>query len=237
MFYTAVRETETNGQRVRKNKRGIRHMAADPNGEVETTEMSPERSGMADTMVTIKAMDIKTPPSKSGKSGFRTVRSSGFDGRSAFQQNSYLHQCDPYSEMKVSMLFGGLLYLARGVLVIFPFALAAALGALSIHIAISGASLTTEEPLWVLAVGSIFIAFIEEHYFREREYEAFALSLVGTALILGIAFLLYTSRTDMLPYLAYALIVFGLTDFILGFEYHKPGHHGRMKERKKNASS
>jgi hypothetical protein len=138
--------------------------------------------------------------------------------------------------MKISMLFGGLFYAFRGIVILFPFALTAVLGMLSIHSSFSGATITTEEPIWALAVASVLMAFIEEHYFREREYEAFAISLVGTSLIVGIAVLFYTSDIGLLPYLAYSLFAFGIIDFALGFEYHKPGHRGRMKKRDRSAS-
>ena len=133
--------------------------------------------------------------------------------------------------MKVSMLFGGLFYTFRGVVILFPFVVPSVLGILSIHSAFTGSTLTSEEPIWVLAAASVIIAFVEEHYFREREYEAFIISLVGTCLVLGIALLFYTSDISILPYLAYSLFAFGVIDFILGFEYHKPGHKGRMKKR------
>ncbi len=133
--------------------------------------------------------------------------------------------------MKLSMILGGLLYIVRGTVILFPFEIAAILGLLSIHSSISTASLTTQEPLWILGAASIFIAFLEEHYFREKEYEAFAISLVGTALIFSISAIFYTRAINYIPYVAYALFSFGVIDFILGFEYHKPGHKGRLKKR------
>ncbi len=133
--------------------------------------------------------------------------------------------------MKLSMIFGGLLYIVRGSIVLFPFAIAAILGALSVHAGLSGTSLMTQEPLWMLGAVSIFIAFLEEHYFREKEYEAFIISLIGTALIFSLSAIFYADSVNLLPYVAYALFSFGVIDFILGFEYHKPGHKGRMKKR------
>ncbi|MBX8637275.1 MAG: hypothetical protein KIY11_02810 [Thermoplasmata archaeon] len=133
--------------------------------------------------------------------------------------------------MKISMILGGLLYIFRGTVVLFPFAIAAMLGVLPVHPGSSATSLTTEEPLWVLGGASIFIAFLEEHYFREKEYEAFVISLVGTALIFSISAIFYTDAVNFLPIVAYALFSFGVIDFILGLEYHKPGHKGRMKKR------
>jgi len=118
----------------------------------------------------------------------------------------------------------------RGTIVLFPFVITTLLGVMSIHSGLAGSSLTTQEPLWVLAVASIFIAFLEEHYYREKEYEAFAISLAGTVLIFSITAIFYVNAIKFLPFVAYALFSFGVIDFVLGFEYHKPGHTGRMKK-------
>ena len=125
----------------------------------------------------------------------------------------------------------------RGTIVLFPFVITALLGLMSIHSGLEGTSLTTQEPLWVLAAASIFIAFIEEHYYREKEYEAFTISLVGTVLIFSITAIFYANAVKFLPYVAYALFSFGVIDFVLGFEYHKPGHKGRMKKRAQTADN
>ncbi len=134
--------------------------------------------------------------------------------------------------MKVSMLFGGLFYALRGVAIAFPFLLSGLLAALSVHVSLAGDfTAAAEEPLWVIAVASIGVAFLEEHYFREREYEAFAISVVGSILIFGMTALFYLSAQGYIVYFAYLLLFLGFADFILGFEYHKPGHTGRKKAR------
>ena len=136
--------------------------------------------------------------------------------------------------MKVSMLLGGLFYLLRGVLLISPFLI---LGELSYltggKLSLSVASLASQEPIWILAVAAIVIAFIEEHYFREREYEAFTLSLIGTGLVFLIAIFAYTSYDEAQKLAAFAILFLGILDFILGLEWHKPGHVGRKKARHK----
>lgn len=135
--------------------------------------------------------------------------------------------------MKLSMLFGGLFYLLRGIAIAFPFVLSGLLALASVHLTLGGGySPGVVEPLWLIAVASIGVAFVEEHYFREREYEAFAISVAGSVLIFGMTALFYISAQGDIIYLAYLLLVLGLVDFILGFEYHKPGHTGRRKARK-----
>ncbi|MCL4332568.1 MAG: hypothetical protein M1162_03480 [Candidatus Thermoplasmatota archaeon] len=136
--------------------------------------------------------------------------------------------------MKISMLLGGILYLLRGLLLVSPLIILGFIGKyLPGSISVSTTSLTSQEPIWILGIAAIVIAFIEEHYFRDREYEAFILSLVGTAIIFLIAFFAYTyNRTGMI-YAGYALFFMGIVDFVLGLEYHKPGHVGRKKVRNK----
>ncbi len=139
--------------------------------------------------------------------------------------------------MKISMLLGGIFYLLRGLILVSPFVILGLLGYF-LHgtINISTTSLTTQEPLWVLALAAIVLAFIEEHYFRDREYEAFTLSLVGTGLVLLITFFAYMNDSAGIRYAAYALFFMGIVDFVLGLEYHKPGHVGRKKDRSKPRS-
>jgi hypothetical protein len=135
--------------------------------------------------------------------------------------------------MKISMLFGGLFYALRAVAIAFPFLIAGLLTLLSVHVSLLNSyNPGAAEPLWVIAVASVIIAFLEEHYFRDREYEAFAISLAGTTLVFGMTALFYISAQRDVIYLAYLLLLLGLIDFILGFEYHKPGHTGRKKVRK-----
>ncbi len=135
--------------------------------------------------------------------------------------------------MKISMLFGGLFYALRGLAVAAPFIVGALFAFLSVHLTVAGEfEPRLAEPLWILAAASVGIAFIEEHYYREKEYESFAISLVGTVLVFGMTLLFYLSYMHYIIYLAYLLLLLGLVDFILGFEYHKPGHHGRKKARK-----
>ena len=136
--------------------------------------------------------------------------------------------------MKVSMLLGGIFYLLRGLLLASPLILLGALSYFlpgSIHI--STTTFGEQEPLWVLGVAAIVIAFIEEHYFRDREYEAFILSLAGTALVFTITYFAYISNYEGIRYAGYALFTLGVIDFVLGLEYHKPGHVGRKKVRSK----
>lgn len=135
--------------------------------------------------------------------------------------------------MKISMLFGGLFYVLRGMLIIFPFIITGLLAALSVHVSLAGdIAPSAQEPLWIIAVASVGIAFLEEHYFREREYEAFIISITGSVLVFGMTALFYISAQGDIVYLAYLLLALGVADFILGFEYHKPGHTGRKKVRK-----
>ena len=135
--------------------------------------------------------------------------------------------------MKISMLFGGLFYLLRGMLIIFPFLITGLLAALSLHTSLTGdLTPSAQEPLWIIAVASVAIAFMEEQYFREKEYEAFIISIAGTVLVFGMTALFYISAQGDIVYMAYLLLALGIADFILGFEYHKPGHTGRKKVRK-----
>lgn len=134
--------------------------------------------------------------------------------------------------MKASMLFGGLFYVFRSVAIVFPFIISGLLAAISVHTSLVSSEPGVAEPLWVVAIASIAVAFIEEHYFREKEYEAFALSVLGSVLIFGMTALFYLSARGDIVYLAYLLLILGLADFILGFEYHKPGHTGRKKARR-----
>lgn len=134
--------------------------------------------------------------------------------------------------MKASMLFGGLFYVFRSAAIVFPFIVSGLLAAFSVHSSLISSEPGVAEPLWVIAIASIAVAFIEEHYFREREYEAFTISVLGTVLIFGMTALFYMSAQSDIVYLAYLLLILGLADFILGFEYHKPGHTGRKKVRR-----
>ena len=134
--------------------------------------------------------------------------------------------------MKFSMLFGGVFYALRGIAIAFPFILSGLFAMIPLRIAGSAKlSATVQEPLWIIAVASVGVAFIEEHYYREKEYEAFVISIVGTMLVFGMTALFYLSAQGDIIYLAYLLLVLGLADFLLAFEYQKPGHAGRKRVR------
>lgn len=134
--------------------------------------------------------------------------------------------------MKFSMLFGGVFYALRGIAIAFPFIITALFAIIPLRIAGSGdLSATVQEPLWIIAIASVGVAFIEEHYYREREYEAFVISIVGTLLVFGMTALFYLSAQRDVIYLAYLLLILGLVDFLLAFEYQKPGHTGRKRMR------
>lgn len=134
--------------------------------------------------------------------------------------------------MKFSMLFGGLFYALRGIAIAFPLILSGLFALLPLRLAGSGdLSASVQEPLWIVAIASVGVAFIEEHYYREREYEAFVISIIGTLLVFGMTALFYLSAKGYIIYLAYLLLLLGLADFLLAFEYQKPGHAGRKRVR------
>ena len=140
--------------------------------------------------------------------------------------------------MKISMLLGGIFYLLRGLLLVSPLILLSAVGYfLPGSISISSTALASQEPVWVLAAAAIVLAFIEEHYFRDREYEAFTLSLIGTVIVFLITYFAYVDNLSGMRYAGYALFFMGIVDFALGLEYHKPGHVGRKKIRNKKGKT
>ncbi|MCL5785205.1 MAG: hypothetical protein M1151_00865 [Candidatus Thermoplasmatota archaeon] len=137
--------------------------------------------------------------------------------------------------MKLSMFFGGLFYVLRGLLMIAPFLIFGYLASIThTNFGSSASSLTGagSEPYWVLVIAAIVIAFVEEHYFRDKEYEAFGMSLAGTAIVFLMTLFAYLSYPQLIRIGAYVLIFLGFLDFLFGFEYHKPGHSGRHKRKK-----